>query len=151
MLDLCSWLSSEKQGMYLVKIVHGILLHLYICQQRKQAYIFFNAFCMLMCSSIWPHKPVAQKVTKLKFFTFKSKVQNPICLHLWLLLSLGMWKSLFIWNILFCKLKNGIAISLHCFFLWEIVSLYFQRSWSKPTLQRCLRSQNRLLEMSLWL
>lgn len=43
------------------------------------------------------------------------------------------------------------CISLHQFVLWEIVSLYFQRSWSKPTLQRHLRSQNRLLEMSLWL
>lgn len=53
--------------------------------------------------------------------------------------------------ILQAKEWNSNCISLHYFFLWEIVSLYFQRSWSKPSLQRYLRSQNRLLEMFLWL
>lgn len=150
MLDLCSWLSSEKQGMYLVKIVHGTLLHLYICQQRKQAYIFFNAFCMLICSSIWLHKPVAQNVTKLKFFAYTSAnlIMPASVTSLLGDVKKSVYLKLFI---LQAKEWNSNCISLHYFFLWEIVSLYFQRSWSKPSLQRYLRSQNRLLEMFLWL
>lgn len=43
--------------------------------------------------------------------------------------------------ILLAKEWNSNCISVHYFFLWEIVSLFFQRSWSKPTLQRYLRNQ----------